>query len=114
MSSSDPARAADGDAAKHACCVQLNLDVGTPSGREVSVGGVATYAAGPELGAASGGKALVLAVDIFGWRLVNIRLLADKYAERLGAWRALGAVELAPQPLLTQASARTPGPSLTR
>jgi hypothetical protein len=85
MSTADPAQAADGDGAKHACCVQLNLDVGTPGGHEVNIGGVATYAAGPALGAA-GGKALVLAVDVFGWSLVNIRLLADKYAERMGAW----------------------------
>ncbi|CAK4014551.1 hypothetical protein DOTSEDRAFT_47898 [Lecanosticta acicola] len=62
-----------------ACCLSGKLAQGTPTGREEKVGGVDTYIAEPQGGSKS--KTVVFLVDIFGWKLPNVRLLADNYAK---------------------------------
>ena len=62
-------------------CVSGTLHEGTPAGREETVHGRPTYITEPPNGAAA--KAIVVIVpDAFGWRFVNTRVLADRYAER--------------------------------
>ena len=65
------------------CCGRGTLDQGTPAGSEQQVAGLPCYVAG---GASSAkpDTVLVIITDVFGWRLNNVRLIADKYAQRLG------------------------------
>lgn len=62
-------------------CVAGTLHEGTPAGREETVHGRLTYVTEPPDGAAAKGI-VVIVPDAFGWKLVNTRILADKYAER--------------------------------
>ncbi|PWN51633.1 hypothetical protein IE53DRAFT_385987 [Violaceomyces palustris] len=63
------------------CCKKGSFHKGTPKGQEIQLGNLPAYVSGPE-----DSKAAILVIcDIFGWRLNNIRVLADKYAEGVGA-----------------------------
>ena len=62
-------------------CVSGTLHEGTPAGREETVHGRATYITEPPNGAAAKGIVVILP-DVFGWKLLNTRILADNYAER--------------------------------
>ena len=53
-----------------------------PAGTEETVHGLATYVARPLDGATPLGIVVILA-DAFGWKLRNIRALADAYARRV-------------------------------
>ncbi|KAI0712480.1 alpha/beta-hydrolase [Earliella scabrosa] len=57
-------------------CVSGTIHHGTPKGAEVIVGGFNAYAVGDE----NSDRIIVIGVDIFGWKFVNTRLLADEYA----------------------------------
>ncbi|KAI0330462.1 alpha/beta-hydrolase [Cubamyces sp. BRFM 1775] len=57
-------------------CVTGALHSGTPKGTETKVGGVDAYVVGD----AHSPRVIVIGCDIFGWRFVNMRLLADEYA----------------------------------
>lgn len=59
-------------------CVKGYVHTGTPTGTEIKVGGVAAYAVGTEDAA----RVIIIGADIFGWKFVNTRLLADEYAAR--------------------------------
>lgn len=61
------------------CCISGSVHSGTPSGREDTIGGIATYIAEPS--DKSTAKTVVFLVDIFGWKFKNVRLLADNYAK---------------------------------
>ena len=66
-------------------CFKGSLDDGTPTGEETKIAGLDVYVARPKEAAPAGkGKAVVLCTDIFGWKLVNVRLVADEMASRLG------------------------------
>ncbi|MCJ1468169.1 hypothetical protein MMC07_006797 [Pseudocyphellaria aurata] len=60
------------------CCLSGAIHSGSPSGRVETIGGLETYVAEPA--SESKAKSIVFLVDIFGWELPNIRLLADEYA----------------------------------
>ena len=66
------------------CCAAGSLHSGTPKGSEVKIHGVNAYVAKPSRNAAPKGIVVII-TDIFGWKLPNSRILADKYAERLNA-----------------------------
>ena len=59
-------------------CVKGYVHTGTPTGTEIKVGGVDAYAVGPEDAA----RVIIIGADIFGWKFVNTRLLADEYASK--------------------------------
>ncbi|KAF2842708.1 alpha/beta-hydrolase [Patellaria atrata CBS 101060] len=61
------------------CCLSGKIQEGKPSGREITVGGLNTYVSEPESDSTE--KTIIFITDIFGWRLPNIRLLADGYAK---------------------------------
>lgn len=61
------------------CCLSGKLADGTPAGREETIGGLPTYVAEPADN--SKAKSLLFITDIFGWKLPNVRLLADNYAK---------------------------------
>lgn len=48
---------------------------------DVEAGGIPTYVSEPENESNTKSKAIVFLVDIFGWQLPNVRLLADSYAK---------------------------------
>ncbi|KAL7961269.1 hypothetical protein V8C34DRAFT_302374 [Trichoderma compactum] len=56
---------------------------GTPKGKEETIHNVLTYVATPETGATSNSK-IIFITDVFGFNLVNNKLLADKYAAATG------------------------------
>ncbi|TKA65623.1 hypothetical protein B0A49_08358 [Cryomyces minteri] len=60
------------------CCLSGKLHEGKPAGRVETIGGLQAYVAEPENGSKE--KTVVFLVDIFGWALPNVRLLADNYA----------------------------------
>ncbi|KAH9827243.1 Dienelactone hydrolase family, partial [Teratosphaeria destructans] len=60
------------------CCMSGHLATGTPQGREETIAGLPTYIAEPSTNDPS--KTVVFLTDIFGYKLPNIRLLADEYA----------------------------------
>ena len=59
-------------------CVTGFIHEGTPVGKEITLAGLQVYATGDE----ASDRVIVYGVDIFGWRFVNSRLLADEYASR--------------------------------
>ncbi|KAJ1473896.1 hypothetical protein T484DRAFT_1834443 [Baffinella frigidus] len=61
-------------------CFKGSLDSGTPTGEETKIAGLDAYVAKPKAGSEAGGekKAVVLITDIFGWKLLNVRLVADE------------------------------------
>ena len=63
------------------CCKHGSFHKGTPVGTETVVADLPTYVTGsPEARVA-----VLLVSDIYGWRLNNTRILADKYAAGIGA-----------------------------
>ncbi|KAK4616884.1 uncharacterized protein CLAFUR5_20294 [Fulvia fulva] len=63
------------------CCLSGKLadTTKTPSGKEEEIGGLQVYVARPENDSVT--KSVIFLADIFGWRLPNVRLLADNYAK---------------------------------
>lgn len=59
-------------------CVSGNVHTGTPVGEEITLAGLSTYATGDP----NSQRIVVFGIDVFGWRFVNTRLLADEYATR--------------------------------
>jgi hypothetical protein len=64
-------------------CVSGTLHEGTPAGREETIHGLPTYVTEPPNGVTPKGIVVIIP-DAFGWKLVNSRVLADRYAERGG------------------------------
>jgi len=60
------------------CCVSGHLHEGTPKGSVEQIAGLNTYVSKPQDG--SKAKTVIFISDIFGFELVNCRLLADEYA----------------------------------
>ncbi len=63
----------------NAACCSGTVDQGTPSGVESSVCSINCYTAGT---LSLGNPVVVVATDIFGYKLPNARLLADKFAAK--------------------------------
>jgi putative IMPACT (imprinted ancient) family translation regulator len=62
------------------CCKTGFMWDGTPNGSEGKLASNDVYITGTEK------KAAVMVIhDVFGWKLPNTRLLADQYAESIGA-----------------------------
>ncbi|CAL1699075.1 unnamed protein product [Somion occarium] len=59
-------------------CVSGMVHKGTPKGNEITVASLPTYVTGDE----KGSRIVIFGPDIFGWRFVNTRLLADEYASK--------------------------------
>ncbi|KAK7033096.1 protein AIM2 [Favolaschia claudopus] len=57
-------------------CLTGVIQKGTPIGKEEQVAGLSTYT----VGAADSTQIVIIGTDIFGWKFVNTRLLADEYA----------------------------------
>ncbi|EHK20865.1 uncharacterized protein TRIVIDRAFT_50504 [Trichoderma virens Gv29-8] len=64
-------------------CFKGTIHEGTPKGKEETIHHVLTYVATPEKGIASSSK-IIFITDVFGFNLVNNKLLADKYAADTG------------------------------
>lgn len=63
------------------CCIKAHFHKGTPVGSEGKLGSLDAYITGPE----SSDKAILMIADFWGWSLNNTRVLADKYAQGIGA-----------------------------
>lgn len=61
------------------CCISGIINTGQPSGREDNIGGLDVYVSEPQDKSTS--KSIVFITDVFGWKLPNVRLLADDYAK---------------------------------
>lgn len=61
-------------------CLKGSLDEGTPRGKDSTIAGVPCYFTQPPAAAANG-CAVILATDVFGYQLINARLIADAYAD---------------------------------
>ena len=61
------------------CCISGSAHTGTPVGREDTIGGLDVYVSEPS--DKSTRRSIVFLTDIFGWKFVNVRLLADNYAK---------------------------------
>jgi len=61
-----------------ACCAGT-LDLGTPTGKVELLGGTECYVA-QQVGSEPPEFAIILITDVFGFKLNNIRLMADKFA----------------------------------
>jgi len=55
------------------CCLSGKIQDGKPKGREEEMNGLSVYVAEPENGDKT--RTVVFLVDIFGWKLNNVRLL---------------------------------------
>jgi hypothetical protein len=54
-------------------CFTGSLDSGTPTGKEITVGGVPTYLASPPEGSSTApSHAILIITDIFGWKVSNL------------------------------------------
>ncbi len=62
------------------CCDPGTVWQGTPSGKEVTLGGLDAYIAVPASDQQTKGGILVIN-DVFGFKAKNIRLLTDRFAE---------------------------------
>lgn len=62
------------------CCKSGFKWQGTPAGKETTLAGNKAYVTGKDTGVA-----ILIVHDIFGWTFTNTRLLADHYAEEIGA-----------------------------
>ena len=65
------------------CCQEGSLHSGTPKGRVETIFDLPTYISDPPSDDPPKGI-IVMITDVFGYDLPNIRLLADRYAERIG------------------------------
>lgn len=64
-----------------ACCLKgEQWAVNEPAGREGKLAGLDCYITGSEISVA-----IILIHDLYGWTFHNTRLLADCYAEEVGA-----------------------------
>lgn len=63
------------------CCKQGYFHKGTAKGNETKIGAHDVYVTGSE----KADKAIVIVADVYGWDLINTRVLADKYSEALNA-----------------------------
>jgi dienelactone hydrolase len=63
------------------CCVTGYLDVGETRGTDGTLGGFPAYFARPAIPTT---KALMICTDVFGYNLINIRLLADTVCRETG------------------------------
>jgi dienelactone hydrolase len=61
-------------------CLKGSLDQGTPRGKDSSIAGFPCYLTQPSADTANG-CAVILATDVFGYQLINARLIADAYAD---------------------------------
>ncbi|KAI0699932.1 alpha/beta-hydrolase [Cerioporus squamosus] len=59
-------------------CVTGYVHTDTPKGTEIKVANINAYATGDE----ASKRIIVIGADIFGWKFVNTRLLADEYAAK--------------------------------
>ncbi|TFK91858.1 alpha/beta-hydrolase [Polyporus arcularius HHB13444] len=59
-------------------CVTGYVHTDTPKGTEIKVADINAYATGDE----ASKRIIVIGADVFGWKLVNTRLLADEYAAK--------------------------------
>ncbi|KZT71150.1 alpha/beta-hydrolase [Daedalea quercina L-15889] len=59
-------------------CTKGNVHSGTPVGKEITISGLQSYVTGDE----NSNRVVVFGTDVFGWRLPNVRLLADEYADK--------------------------------
>ena len=67
-----------------AACCSGSTHPGTPQGHTADLHGLPTYVAEPPNG--SEAKAVIVMLpDAFGWEFVNLRLLCDTFARRIGA-----------------------------
>ncbi|KAJ4857159.1 dienelactone hydrolase family domain-containing protein [Trichoderma breve] len=64
-------------------CFRGTIHEGTPKGKEETIHNVLTYVATPETVSTSNSK-IIFITDVFGFNLVNNKLLADKYAAATG------------------------------
>lgn len=64
----------------HSCCLKGFKWDATPVGREASEGEQKYYVTGSNTDVA-----IMIIHDLYGWTFPNIRLLADQYAEAVGA-----------------------------
>lgn len=64
-------------------CFRGTIHEGTPKGKEETLHDILTYIATPETGVTSNSKTIFV-TDVFGFNLVNNKLLADKYAADTG------------------------------
>lgn len=61
-------------------CFSGTIHEGDPVGKEIKLHGLDTYATGPEWAEAEG--IVVIIPDIFGWKMNNTRLWADRVAQK--------------------------------
>jgi dienelactone hydrolase len=64
-------------------CFRGTIHEGTPTGKEETIHDVLTYIASPISGVTTNSK-IIFITDVFGFNLVNNKLLADKYAADTG------------------------------
>jgi hypothetical protein len=64
-------------------CLTGFLHDGEPKGTATSIAGLPTYVAKPVSICGKPGV-IVIGPDVFGWELINNRLLAETYAEKSG------------------------------
>mmetsp|Transcript_1351 Transcript_1351/g.3074 ORF Transcript_1351/g.3074 Transcript_1351/m.3074 type:complete len:273 (+) Transcript_1351:72-890(+) len=64
-------------------CFSGALDKGNPLGSETRIAGLDVYVTSQEEAQDKINDAVVIITDVFGWRLPNIRLIADKMAAEL-------------------------------
>lgn len=65
-------------------CFKGTIHDGTPRGTMETIHGISTYVATPTEGSPAPAAAILFITDIFGMKLVNNKLLADKYADDAG------------------------------
>lgn len=64
-------------------CFRGGVSLGTSTGTETTLHGLDTYVAKPAEGVTPKGI-IIFIPDAFGWKFVNNRVLADRYAEKGG------------------------------
>lgn len=61
-------------------CIKGSLDEGAPKGEDTTLAGFPCYVSKPAASAANQ-CAIILATDVFGYKLINARLIADVFAD---------------------------------
>lgn len=62
-------------------CFKGTIHEGNPRGRVIKLHGLDTYVTEPSDGRVAKGIVVIIP-DAFGWEFINIRLLADHYADK--------------------------------
>jgi len=62
------------------CCTG-SLDEGTPSGHVEKLDGIDCYVSAPPSSSAVSDKAVIICTDVFGWEIINCKLIADVFAK---------------------------------